>query len=464
MAGIKIEVDKRLLICGATIVTMNRSRDVLVDQDILVVGSRIEAIGKLDDIADKVDEVIQAEGQFLIPGLIQTHTHLTRTLFRNLVADKNLDQWLDEILRLEAAHDRDSNYWSGMLGIAELFLGGTTAIYDMESVHYTDSAFEAIAQTGIRAFSGKKMTDRMSPGGNDPNDLVEPTYIAFEESLKLFEKWEGRDGGRIRYCFCPASSLACTMKLLKLTADFSYKYNARVHIHAAETKEEQTIIMKQTGMRVIDYLDSVGLVSPRTVLAHCVHVNDQEIKIIAKRGAHAAHCPTANLYLASGIAPIPNMMEHGVNIGVGADNAADHTNMDAFQEMKLAALVQKGLHINPTIQPSAQKAFEMATLGGARSLGLEKEIGSIEVGKKADLAILDLRKPHTWPNESQVNTEQSIYARIVYSAKSSDVVLTMVNGRIVMKDGQLLTMDINEVMRKSNESITRLLQCTAFAR
>ncbi|WP_053372646.1 amidohydrolase family protein [Paenibacillus sp. FJAT-27812] len=464
MAGIKIEVDKRVLISGATIVTMNPKRDVLVDQDILIVGDRIEDIGKLDGMSEEVDEVILAAGQIVIPGLIQTHLHLTRTLFRNLVADKNLNQWLDIIQSLEAAHDRDSNYWASMLGIAELFLGGTTAIYDMEADQYTDSAFEAIAQTGIRAFSGKRMTDKLYTGVKYTEKTVGSADIVFEESLHLFEKWDGRDGGRIRYCFCPASAITCSEKLLRMAADFSSKYGARVHIHASEIKEEETIIMKHTGMRVIDYLDSVGLVNDRTVLAHCVHVDNHEIKMIAKRGAHVAHCPTANLYLASGIAPIPKMIEHGVNIGLGADNAADHTNMDVFQEMKLAAFVQKGVHMHPTIQPNAQKTFEMATLGGARALGLEKLIGSIEIGKKADLAIVDLRKPHAWPSAAQLNEEPNIYRRIVYSAKSSDVVLTMVNGRIVMKDGELLSMDRNEVLKSSNDAIMRLLERAGITR
>jgi 5-methylthioadenosine/S-adenosylhomocysteine deaminase len=463
MAGLRIHVDKRILIRGGTIITMNPNRDVLEKQDILIVGNRIEAIGRLDGMSAHVDEVIPVEGLMVIPGMIQTHLHLTQALFRNLVADKNLDQWLDVILRLAAAHDRDSNYWSGMLGIAELFLGGTTTIYDMESTYFTESGFEAIAQTGIRAFAGKRMTDR-NPGLKYPKEMVQPTDQAFAESVELFKKWDGHDRGRIRYCFAPGSAIDCTKKLLQLTADFSAKYGARVHTHASESKEEESIIKESTGMRVIAYLDSVGLITPRTLLAHCVHVDDQEIKLMAQRGAHVAHCPSANLYLASGIAPIPKMIEHGVSIGIGADNAADNNNMDAFHEMRLAASLQKGVHMNPTIQPSAQKVFEMATLGGARCLGLEKEIGSLEAGKKADLAILDLRKPHTWPNESEVNSKQNIYTRVVYSAKSSDVVLTMVNGRVVMRDGKLFTMDINEVLRKSNAAVIRLLERTGLAR
>jgi 5-methylthioadenosine/S-adenosylhomocysteine deaminase len=185
--------------------------------------------------------------------------------------------------------------------------------------------------------------------------------------------------------------------------------------------------------------------------------------IMAKRGVHVAYCPSANLYLASGIAPIPKMLRRGINVSVGADGS-DNNNLDAFVEMRLAAYLQKGKHLMARILPSVQQTFEMATLGGARALGLEKEIGSIEVGKKADIVILDLRKPHTWPNEPQVNSKQNIYTRIVYSAKSSDVVLTMVNGRVVMKERKLLTMDINEVLRKSNAAIIRLLRRTGLAR
>lgn len=450
--------DRHVLIRGGTIVTMNTYRDVLENQDILVVGDRIAAIGHLRDRDQDVDEVIPADGRIVTPGLIQTHTHLTQTLFRNLVADRALDAWLDVILRLEAAHDRDSNFWSAMLGIAELFLGGTTAIYDFEATHFTDSCFEAIERTGIRAFAGKRMVDRQVPGVQIPAALIQPTDVAFGESVALFERWDGRDGGRIRYCFAPGSALDCTKRLLQLTADFSARHGARVHIHVSETEGEVRLSLELNGMREIPFLDSIGLINPRTVCAHCVHLNSRDIGIMARRGAHVAHCPTANLYLASGIAPIPTMIRRGVSIGLGADAAADNNNLDAFLEMRLAASLQKGLHMDPTIQPTAQKTFELATLGGARSLGLEQEIGSIEVGKQADLIILDLRKPHTWPNEPEVNAAQNIYTRIIYSAKAADVVMTMVNGRVVMRDRTLLTMDINEVLRESNTAIRRLLR------
>ncbi len=454
----KTENSAKTLIRGGTIVTMNPNRDVLYKQDILVVGNRIQAIGDLSKEYDSVDKVIDANGQIIIPGLIQTHLHLSQTLFRNLAADKNLEQWLDVILRLQAALDKDSNYWSSMLGIAELFLGGTTAIYDMNATHYVDSAFEAIEKTGMRGFSGKRMTDILKPGY--PEKMVQSTDVAFKESVDLFQKWDGRAGGRIQYCFCPGSVDECTEELLKLTSDFSAKYQARVQTHAAESKDVAPIVLKRTGMSEVAYLNSLGLINPRTVLAHCVHVSPSDIDLVAKGGAHVAHCPTSNLFLASGIAPTPSMIDKGINIGMGSDNAADNTNLDTFKELQLAALLQKGLHANPTIQPSAQRAFEMATLGGAKALGLEEEIGSIETGKKADLAILDFRKPHTWPNESEVNSKDNIYTRIVYSAMSSDVVLTMVDGQIVMQDRKLLTMDLNEVLEKSNAAIIRLLSIT----
>ncbi|WP_219620142.1 amidohydrolase family protein [Bacillus canaveralius] len=441
---------------------MNKNRAVLEDQDILIVGRKIQAIGNLGNIVDEVDEVINAHGKTVIPGLIQTHLHLTQTLQRNLVADQTLEQWLNTTLRLEAAHDADSNFWSSMLGIAELLLGGTTAIYDMETTFHTDSCFEAMAQTGIRGFAGKAMIDRQQPGVEVPEIMIQPTEVAFCESVDLYEKWDGVDGGRLRYCFCPRYAPTSTTKLLKLTADFSAEYGAHVHTHASETEEEEQTIVERTGMREVVYLDSVGLVNPRTVLAHCVHLNNQEIDIMARRGCHATHCPSANLYLASGIAPIPKMLQRGVNIGIGADGS-DNNNLDAILETRLAALLQKGLHMIPTIQPSAQRAFEMATLGGARAMGLEKEIGSIEVGKNADIVMLDLRKPHSWPNEPEVNSKENIYTRIVYSAKSSDVVLTMVNGHVLMRDRQLLTMDKNEVLQKSNVAIKRLLRRTGLS-
>lgn len=457
MSEIQRHRDKSILIRGGTIVTMNKNRDVLYNKDILVVGDRIRAIGDLSDYYLDVDQVINARGKHITPGLVQTHLHLTQTLQRNLVADRTLEQWLNTTLQLEIAHDRDSNFWSSMLGISELFLNGTTTIYDMETTFHTDSCFEAMKQTGFRGFAGKVMIDREQPGVDIPNRMIQPTDVAFGESVDLFKKWDGYDGGRIRYCFAPRYAPVCTTELLRLTADFSAKFDAHVHSHAAESEEEERIIMERTGMREIVYLDSVGLINPRTVLAHCVHLNDREIDIMAKRGCHVAHCPSANLYLASGIAPIPEMMKHWINISIGADGS-DNNNLDNILEMRLAALLQKGLHQNPVIPPSAQQTFEMGTLGGARALGLENEIGSIEVGKKADLIMFDLREPHSWPNEKEVNSDENIYTRLVYSANAADVQMTMIDGRVVMKDRQLLTMDIDEVLTESNNSIKRLLK------
>lgn len=450
--------EKRILIRGGTIVTMNPNRDILYKQDILVEGKRIRAIGDLDHIKAKdVDEVINAKGRHVTPGLIQTHLHLTQTLQRNLVSDRTLEQWLNVTLALEAAHDAETNFWSSMLGISELLLNGTTAFYDMETTFFTDSCFEAMDQTGIRGFAGKAMIDREQPGVDVPPIMLQPTEVAFGESVDLFEKWDGHDGGRLRYCFAPRYAPTCTTELLKLTADFSAKHGAHVHTHAAETEEEQRIIIERTGMREVEYYNSVGLINPRTILAHCVHVNDREINIMARNGCNVGHCPSANFYLASGIAPIPRMLERGVNVGVGPDGS-DNNNLDTILEMRLAALIQKGLHQDPVIPPSAQQAFEMGTIHGARALGLEDEIGSIEVGKKADIAIFDLRRPHSWPNEPEVNDRESIYTRLVYSANAADVVMTMVDGRVLMKDRQLLTMDIVEVLKKSNRAIKQLLE------
>ncbi|MFP3126767.1 amidohydrolase family protein [Ectobacillus funiculus] len=324
-------------------------------------------------------------------------------------------------------------YWSSMLGISELLLNGTTAIYDMETTYHTDSCFWAMAQTGIRGFEGKAMIDREQPGVDVPKAMIQPTDVAFSESVELFHKWDGRDDGRIRYCFAPRYAPTRTTELLKMTADFSAKYGAYVHTHSAETEEEERISIERTGMREVEYYDSIGLINPRTVLAHCVHWNEREIDIMTKRGCHVCHCPGANLYLSSGIALIPKMLARGINVSIGADGS-DNNNLSNFVEMRLAAYIQKGYHRDPVIPPSAKQVFEMATLGGARALGLENQIGSIEVGKRADIVILDLRKPHSWPNEEQVSSKDNIYTRIVYSAISSDVVMTMVDGRVLMRD------------------------------
>lgn len=432
------------LIKGGTLVTVNATGDVL-QADLLVDRDRIAAIGNLDPAV--ADEVIDASGKLVIPGLIQSHIHLCQTLFRGQADDLDLLDWLGQrVLPLEAAHDEESVYFSAMLGIGELLRGGTTAIIDMETVHHTDAAFEALAQTGLRAISGKVMIDC---GPAVPAPLLEQTSHSLAKSVRLLERWHGHDNGRIRYGFAPRFAVTCSDGMLREVAALARQHDVHVHTHASENRSEIAYVEADRGMRNILYLDHVGLVHDKVVLAHCVHIDEQEIDLMARRHIHVSHCPCSNLKLASGIAPVPALLGRGVNVSLGADGAACNNNLDAFMEMRTAALIQKPIH-GPRAMP-ARTILEMATMHGARAMGQEDQIGSLEVGKKADLVMVDLSGLHTWPEADPIS-------RLIYSARASDVCLTMVGGRILMRDGQLLTLDIDHVRTGATASIGRLLK------
>lgn len=443
---------KRLLIKNAEIITMNADEDILKG-DILIEGNRITSIGK-PIAAKKSDKVIDAKHRTVIPGFIQTHIHLCQTLFRGKADDLELLDWLRKrIWPLEAAHDEESIYVSAMLGIGELIAGGSTTIVDMETVHHTDWAFQAIEKSGIRALSGKVMMDK---GGDVPSGLHEQTDDSIQESVDLLEKWHLKDNGRIRYAFAPRFVISCTEPLLTQVRDLSEKYHVNVHTHASENKGEIAIVEQETGMRNILYLDHIGLANERLILAHCIWLNEQEKDIIKQRGVHVSHCPGSNLKLASGIADIPQLMASGVSLGLGADGAPCNNNLDMFNEMRLAALIHK-----PKGGPTAMDArhvFRMATIGGAEAVGMADEIGSLEVGKKADLAILNLNHFHTFPS-----FDADPISRIVYSATAGDVETTIIDGRIVMKNRKMKTLDHHTVLKEADRSIKRLLRRTGIS-
>ncbi|WP_227765301.1 5'-deoxyadenosine deaminase [Zhaonella formicivorans] len=433
-----------ILIKNATIVTMNQEREI-VQGNILLEGDRIVAIGQTREEADRV---IDATGKVVIPGLIQSHVHLCQTLFRGQADDLELLDWLKlRIWPLEGCHDPESLYYSAMLGCGELFKGGTTAIIDMETVNHTEVALEAIFKNGMRAVTGKCMMDY---GDDVPESLMEDTDRSIQESVDLLEKWHGKGNGRIQYAFTPRFVVSCTERLLVEVRDLAQKYNVRVHTHASENRGEIELVQQDRGMRNVVYLEKIGLAGPNLVLAHCIWLDEQEMEILVQSGTKIAHCPSSNLKLASGIAKIPELISKGAHVSIGADGAPCNNNLDQFVEMRLAALIQKPIY-GPTVMP-AEQVFELATIGGAKAMGLENEIGSLEVGKKADLAIVDLSGLHTNPLMGKV----SIYSQLVYQAKSSDVLYTIVDGQIVLDNRVLTTIDEEEVKEKCNEAIVRV--------
>lgn len=434
------------LIKDAQIITMD-DRGTVLTGDVLINGDRIVQIAERIDVA--VDKTINAKGKVLLPGFIQTHIHLCQTLFRGRADDLELLDWLKKrIWPLEAAHDEESVYYSAMLGIGELIRSGTTTILDMETVHHTDSAFRAIEESGIRAFSGKVMMDH---GGDVPARLNESTERSLRESVDLLEKWHGKANGRIQYTFCPRFVVSCTEELLVGVRDLSKQYNVKVHTHASENKDEIALVERERGMRNVLYLDHIGLANPDLILAHCVWLNEEEKSVIRERGVKVTHCPGSNLKLASGIAEVPDLLSKQIAVGIGSDGSPCNNTLDMFSEMRLTALIQKSLH-GPTTM-DAKTVLRMATMGGAEVLGMAHEIGSIEAGKKADLILLELNEFHAYPS-----FDTDPYSRVVYSAGYSDVDTVLIDGELVMNNKVMLTVDKSIVLKEADRSIERLLR------
>jgi 5-methylthioadenosine/S-adenosylhomocysteine deaminase len=308
----------------------------------------------------------------------------------------------------------------------------------METVRHTGAAFEALEAIGLRATAGKCLMDAPSA----PAALREPTDRALQEAADLCAKWHGAAGGRLRWCYAPRFAPSCTGPLLRAVSDLAERAGAAIHTHAAETPVELQTVKRATGHDEITYLDSVGISGPRAALAHCVWVDAEGIRRLARQRTNVVHCPSSNLKLGSGVAPVPEMLAAGCRVALGADGAPCNNRLDAFEEMRLAALVQKP-RTGPDSLPAAQ-VLELATLGGARALGLEAEIGSIEPGKRADLAVLDLSGPHVVPEDAD------LISRIVYGARASDVRHVLVNGRVVVRDGKLTTAKVEEIRREAN--------------
>jgi len=432
-----------ILIKNGLIVTMDAD-SAIVKGDVLVRDGRIAAIGKAGHAAA---EVIDAGGCAVLPGFVQTHVHLCQTLFRGAADDLALIDWLKKrVWPMEAAHTPESLRASARLGIAEMIKGGTTCALTMETVRHTEEVFRVVEEIGFRATVGKCMMDE---GADVPAELFEETEDSIAQSLALLNEWHNSAHGRIRYCFAPRFAVSCTRQLLERVARLAREKGVLVHTHASENLTEIAMVESATGQRNIAYLSSVGLAASHVVLAHCVHLHESEIEILARTGTHVAHCPSSNLKLGSGIASVAHLLERGISVTLGADGAPCNNRLDMFTEMRTAALLQKVLHGADALP--AARVLRMATIDGARALGLNHEIGSVEVGKRADLSVVNLEKLHLTPRPDVVSA-------LVYAATAGDVQTVLVDGQILMQDRKLLTMDESAVIIEASQQAHLLRQ------
>ncbi|HEV7843761.1 MAG TPA: 5'-deoxyadenosine deaminase [Pyrinomonadaceae bacterium] len=435
-------MDKTILIKNGTLLLMD-SASTVVKGDLLIREGRIAGIG---ETSGAPDIAIDARDCAVLPGFVQTHVHLCQTLFRGAADDLALIDWLKKrVWPMEAAHTPASLRASARLGVAELIKGGTTCALTMETVNHTEEVFRVIEETGFRAVVGKCMMDK---GADVPGALHEEAASSIRESLALLEKWHGRDGGRIRYCFAPRFAISCTRELLEQVSRLARERGVMIHTHASENRDEIEMVERETNQRNIIYLDSLGISGAHVLLAHCVHLDDAEIATLARTRTHVAHCPSSNLKLASGLAPVSQMLEHGISVSLGADGAPCNNRLDMFTEMRTAALLQKVIN-GPESLP-APRILRMATIDGARALGLEEEIGSLEVGKRADVTLVSLNRLHSTPRPAD------IVSSIVFSAQATDVNTVIIDGRILMRERELLTMAEQEVIEEANREAQAL--------
>ena len=430
-----------ILIKGGTIITMDAGERIVAG-DLLIRDGRIVSIGETTEAFAAVGagvEVIDARGCVVLPGFVQTHIHLCQTLFRGAADDLPLIDWLKRrVWPLEAAHTPASLRASARLGIAEMIKGGTTCSLTMETVRHTEEVFRVVEETGFRATVGKCMMDA---GEEVPSQLFEATGDSIRESLALIEEWDGRASGRIRACFAPRFAVSCTRELLEQVARLARERGVLVHTHASENRTEIEMVERATGMRNIEYLASLGLTAPHVALAHCVHLNESELSILAASGTHVMHCPSSNLKLGSGIAPVVEMLARGVSVSLGADGAPCNNRLDMFTEMRSAALLQKVVHGADALP--ARRVLRMATIDGARALGLADETGSLETGKRADITLIALDGLHLTPRPD-------IVSAIVYAATAADVRTVIIDGRVLMRERELLSLDERDVLAEAS--------------
>jgi 5-methylthioadenosine/S-adenosylhomocysteine deaminase len=432
-----------ILIRNATILTMNDALD-LVHGSVSVRDGRIAAVGVEPD--DRHETVIDAGGAYMLPGFIQTHVHLCQTLFRGFADDMPLLQWLRRrVWPMEAAHTPQTLRASARLAASELLLTGTTTALTMETVHDTDVVFEALEGIGLRAVVGKCMMDSDQ---QVPARLQEDTRASIDESVALRKRWDGRANGRLRAAFAPRFAVSCSRVLLEAVADLSARDRVIVHTHASENRDEIEVVRRLSGgLSNLEYLADTGLATPHLCTAHCVWVSDAEQALLAERDVKVMHCPSSNLKLGSGLAPVAEMRARGISVSLGADGAACNNRLDMFEEMRLAATIQ-AVRREPGAL-TARDALWMATREGARALGMSAELGSIEVGKRADLILVERDRPHLAPDGDPWST-------LVYAARGTDVRLTMVDGEVLVSAFSLVHEDVTGITADARSAAATL--------
>jgi 5-methylthioadenosine/S-adenosylhomocysteine deaminase len=426
--------DPDIIIEGGILITMADGQIPVNNAKVHIKGERVVRIQDLDDGCEYPEktEVVDARGCIIMPGLINAHVHTAMTLFRGLADDLPLKEWLfEKIFPAESkVLNPETVYWGSLLGCVEMIASGTTTLVD--GYFFQDETVRAVHKAGLRALVAQGIIDFPAPGVPDPEKNL-------EVAKAFVERWFGYSDLISPGIFCH-SPLTCSDKTLKRAMDISRDFSLPLQIHLSETKEEVSEIINRTGRRPVHYLNELGILDAGLIAAHAVHLSDEEIGLLASKGVKIVHVPESNMKLSSGVARVSEMVRKGLTVGLGTDGCASNNNLDLFQEMDSAAKLGKVFTLDP-VSMDATTVLKMVTSWGATILGLEKEIGTIEVGKKADIIVIDMRSPHLVPLYNPLSA-------LVYSASGADVKDVIVNGRILLKERTFRTLDPDEIMER----------------
>ena len=447
-----------MIIAGGIVITMDAGRRILSDGALRVQGNRIVEVGKAGALRTAFpDEPVHRFPEHVItPGFVDTHVHLAQALIRGCADDRALVEWLcDRVWVLQGHFTEDDGRVSARLCIAEMLRSGTTTFLESMLAHRYgfDGIAEVVRESGARGTLAKIVMD--TPGYADAALPMHPGMIEDRETglggtLQMHRRWHGAADGRIRVWFGPRTPGAVTPELYREIGRLAVQHGLGITMHLAEVRQDREFLQRTYGRLPVEFAEEVGLVGPHVVLVHMVWISEAEMRTLARTGTHVSHNPASNAKLASGICPVPALLRAGVNVALGCDGGPSNNAYDLVREMRLAACLHKGASGDPLVVP-AETALEMATLAGARALGLEAEIGSLEPGKKADLAVFDMRRLHLTPSPNPVST-------LVYAAGGGDVSDVMVDGRWVVRDSRLLTMNEEAIMRDARAHAASLLE------
>lgn len=452
-----------MLFTNATIITMNPAREIITNGALVVEGNRIKALGKTEEVqrAYTSEEIIDAGGKLMIPGLIDTHVHVAQALIRGCADDMALIQWLCErVWVLQGNFTHDDGYASARLCIAEMLKSGTTTFLESMLAHRYgfDGIAQAVEESGIRACLAGIVMDTSTYATQDANamypGMVETREMSLFGVLDAHSKWQGAANDRIHVWFGPRTPGGVSPELYREMSEYARQRDMGITMHLAEVEADKIFLQEKYALSPVLFAESVGLLGPKSVMVHMVWLNDQDIAKLAETRTSVSHNPSSNSKLASGVCKVPQMLASGVNVALGCDGGPSNNDYDLIREMKLAAIIHKAVSLDPLTVP-AETVLEMATINGARALGLEKEIGSLEVGKKADFVLIDLNRLHTTPSPNPIST-------LVYAATGGEVAMVVVDGQIVVEQGQLLTMDEEEIITEAQKHANALYKRTGI--